>query len=228
MEKYWKLLDIEDGEYSVHETEEEVNHIIDYKTRNYSDDKVTKRIDIETPFSNYDFQFVYVFDEHHVHQFLYFYDTIEEERDDFEERVMILQTHRDTDADVTRRAYEDAYEAMESCLKDEIAKLSNQLDEITKQRDNAINILNKKTTNLFNANRIIDNLRHQLSECESALEHAECFMTGHKDEAESLKEENERLESKLSKANRMIDTQRERIYDLQENLNKIRDAAFPF
>ena len=228
MEKYWKLLNIEDGEYSVHETEEEVNHIIEYKTRDFSDDKVTKRINIETPFSDYDFQFVYVFDEHHIHQFLYFYDTIEEERDDFEERIMILQTHRDEDIDEKQRKFEDAFEAMESCLKDEIVNLSNQLDEITKQRNNAINLVNKKTTALFNASRIIDNLRKQLSECESALEHAECFVTGHKDEAESLKEENERLVSDLSSANHTIRIQQERINDLQEIINKIRDAAFPF
>lgn len=128
MERYWKLLDIENGEYSIHETEEEVNHIIEYKTRNFSDDKVTKRINIETPFSNYDFQFVCVFDEHHIHQFLYFYDTIEEEHDDFEERIMILQT----------------------------------------QRDNAINLLNKKTTDLFNANRTIDFLRKRISESDDS------------------------------------------------------------
>lgn len=148
MEKYWKLLDIDNGTYTTHETEEEVNHIIDYVTRHLSDDKVTKRINIETPFSNYDFQFVHVFDEHHVHQFLYFFDTIEEERDDFEERIMILQTHRDVDIDEKQREFED-----------EIKDLSNQLDEITKQRDNAINLLNKKTTELFNANRTIDYLR---------------------------------------------------------------------
>lgn len=163
MEKYWKLLDIEDGEYSIHETEEEVNHIIDYKTRDYSDDKVTKRINIETPFSNYDFQFVYVFDEHHIHQFLYFYDTIEEERDDFEERVMILQTHRDVDIDEKQREFEDAF-------KDEIVDLSNQLDTLKEQNANLINLLNKKTTGLFNANRTIDYLRKHNNELKEIIE----------------------------------------------------------
>lgn len=140
MEKYWKLLDIENGTYTTHETEEEVNHIIDYVTRHLSDDKVTKRINIENPFSNYDFQFVHVFDEHHVHQFLYFYDTIEEERDDFEEWYTALKTLRITDID-------------------EKTHLSNQLDTLKEQNANLINMLNKKTTDLFNANRTIDYLR---------------------------------------------------------------------
>ena len=173
MEKYWKLLNIEDGEYSIHETEEEVNHIIEYRTRDFSDDKVTKRINIETPFSNYDFQFVCVFDEHHIHQFLYFFDTIEEERDDFEERIMTLQTHRDVDIDEKQRKFEDAFEAMESCLKDEIVNLSNQLDTLKEQNANLINLLNKKTTALFNANRTIENLRNRVSLLEAGIKESE-------------------------------------------------------
>lgn len=170
MEKYWKLLNIEDGKYSIHETEEEVNHIIDYKTRDYSDDKVIKRINIETPFINYDFQFVYVFDDHHIHHFLYFYDTIEEERDDFEERIMLLQTHHDVDIDEKQRKFEDAFEAMESCLKDETVDLSNQLDTLKEQNANLINLLNKKTTDLFNANCTIGLLRKQNNNLKEILD----------------------------------------------------------
>lgn len=138
MEKYWKLLDLKEHEYSTHETEEEINHIIEFKTRNMEDDRVIRRIDIKTQFPNYNFQYVVAFDSENIYYFLYFFDSIEEQCDCFEEEL---------------------YE------KD----LSNQLDEITKQRDNAINLLNKKTTDLFNANRTIDYLKKHNNELKELI-----------------------------------------------------------
>ena len=183
MEKYWKLLDLKEHEYSAHETEEEINHIIEFKTHNMEDDRVIRRIDIKTQFPNYNFQYVIAFDSENIFYFLYFFDSIEEQCDCFEEElhereqlisdmcehVTHIKVHRDVDIDEKQRKFEDAFEAMESTLKDEIVDLSNQLDEITKQRDNAIDLLNKKTTKLLNANRIIDNLRGRIVDLERTL-----------------------------------------------------------
>lgn len=131
MEKYWKLLNLHTNEYTTHETEEEVNHIIDFICKDMQESRKIIRQKIKTTFPNYGFNHVIVYDDTAIRHFVYFFDTIEEELD-----------------------------SRDDC-------------SMTEQRDNAINLLNKKTTALFNANRIIDNLRHQLSECESALEHCQ-------------------------------------------------------
>ena len=47
-------------------------------------------------------------------------------------------------------------------------------------------------------------------------------------EKQKLVREHTELEKELAKANRIIDSQRERIMDLQEILDNIRNAAFPF
>ena len=54
-------------------------------------------------------------------------------------------------------------------------------------------------------------------------EHTELEM-----EKQKLVREHIELEKELAKANRIIDSQRERIMDLQEILDNIRNAAFPF
>ena len=95
MEKYWKLLDLKEHEYSVHETEEEINHIIEFKTRNMEDDRVIRRIDIKTPFSNYNFQYVVAFDSENIFYFLYFFDSIEEELDSRDDDRDEIKEQRD-------------------------------------------------------------------------------------------------------------------------------------
>ena len=183
MEKYWKLLDLKEHEYSVHETEEEINHIIEFKTRNMEDDRVIRRIDIKTPFPNYNFQYVVAFDSENIYYFLYFFDSIEEQCDCFEEElhereqlisdmcehVTHVKVHRDVDIDEKQRKFEYAFEAMESCLKDEIVDLSNQLDILKEQNANLFNLLDKKTTDLFSANRTIDYLRKHNNELKELI-----------------------------------------------------------
>ena len=106
MERYWKVLDLDNGEYSTHETEEEVNHIIDYLTKDMDDDKCIRQSDIETSYSNYDFQYILVIDSHKVRRFLYFFDSIEEECDSLEERIEEMQARHDMKCDKMKRKLE--------------------------------------------------------------------------------------------------------------------------
>ena len=122
MELYYKLLDLIEGKYTTHETVEEVRHYITHRVSDMQYDyKITDKL-IRTPFPNYDFHYVIVEDDNEFREFVYFFDTIEEELDS-----------RDDDR-----------------------------DEIKEQRDNAIRLLNEKTTALFNANRTIDFLRKKI------------------------------------------------------------------
>ena len=132
MQNLWKLLDLKEHEYSAHETEEEINHIIEYKIRNMEDDRVIRRIDIKTPFPNYNFQYVIAFDSENVYYFLYFFDSIEEQCDCFEEElyereelisdmcehVTHIKVHHDVDIDEIMSEHENAFEAMESFYKE--------------------------------------------------------------------------------------------------------------
>lgn len=125
MELYYKLLDLIEGKYTTHETVEEVRHYITHRVSDMQYDyKVTDKL-IRTPFPNYDFHYVIVEDDNEFREFVYFYDTIEEELD------------------------------------------SREDDEMREQRDRAINLLNEKTTVLFNANRTIDFLRKRIFELET-------------------------------------------------------------
>ena len=87
MNKYWKLIDLLTHEYTTHETEEEVNHMIEHLTRDMDDDKIIRRVDIKTPFANYDFQHIIVYNPQIVRHFIYFFDSIEEQCDAFEEEL---------------------------------------------------------------------------------------------------------------------------------------------
>lgn len=128
---YYKLLDLIEGKYTTHETLEEVHHYINHRVSdmqyNY---KFTDKL-ICTPHSNYDFHYVIVEDDCEFREFVYFFDTIEEELDS-----------RDDDRDDDR-------------------------DEMREQRDRAINLLNEKTTALFEANRTIDFLRKRIYDLET-------------------------------------------------------------
>lgn len=81
MELYYKLLDLIEGKYTTHETLEEVHHYITHRVSdmqyNY---KVTDKL-IRTPFPNYNFHYVIVEDDNEFREFVYFYDSIEEELD---------------------------------------------------------------------------------------------------------------------------------------------------
>lgn len=91
MEKYWKLLNLYTNEYTTHETEEEVNHIINFICKDMQESRETIRQEIKTPFPNYDFNHVVVYDDTAIRHFIYFFDTVEEQCDDYEERVKVLQ-----------------------------------------------------------------------------------------------------------------------------------------
>lgn len=85
--EYWKLLDLLTHEYTTHETEEEVNHMIEHLTRDMDGDKIIRRVNIKTPFANYDFQHIIVYNPQIVRHFIYFFDSIEEQCDTFEEEL---------------------------------------------------------------------------------------------------------------------------------------------
>ena len=94
---------------------------------------------------------------------------------------------------------------------------TTMLQNVIKSKDEYINY---RDDCIKKQRSILNKYHDKIKQLESTLEHA--------DEAESLKEENVRLVAELDKANRMIDAQRERIYKLQENLNKISDIVCPF
>lgn len=81
MEFYYKLLDLTEGKYTTHETVEEVRHYITHRVSDMQHDyKITDKL-IRTPFPNYDFHYVIVEDDNEFSEFVYFFDTIEEELD---------------------------------------------------------------------------------------------------------------------------------------------------
>ena len=124
MEFYYKLLDLIEGKYTTHETYEELRHYIMHRVSDMQYDyKFTDKL-ILTGHPNYDFHYVIVEDDNEFREFVYFFDTIEEELD------------------------------------------SREDDEMREQRDNAIDLLNKKTTALFEANRTIDFLRKRIYDLE--------------------------------------------------------------
>lgn len=94
MELYYKLLDLIEGKYTTHETVEEVRHYITHRVSDMQYDyKVTDKL-IRTPFPNYDFHYVIVEDDNEFREFVYFYDTIEEELDSREDDEMREQRDR--------------------------------------------------------------------------------------------------------------------------------------
>lgn len=146
MELYYKLLDLIEGKYTTHETVEEVRHYITHRVSDMQYDyKVTDKL-IRTPFPNYDFHYVIVEDDNEFREFVYFFDTIEEELDSREDDKM-----REDD------------------------EMREQRDSAIKLRDRAIKLLNEKTTALFNANRTIEFLRKRIYELETDdSERSEC------------------------------------------------------
>lgn len=94
MELYYKLLDLIEGKYTTHETVEEVRHYITHRVSDMQYDyKVTDKL-IRTPFPSYDFHYVIVEDDNEFREFVYFYDTIEEELDSREDDEMREQRDR--------------------------------------------------------------------------------------------------------------------------------------
>lgn len=94
MELYYKLLDLIEGKYTTHETIEEVNHYITHRVSDMQYDyKVTDKL-IRTPFPNYEFHYVIVEDDNEFREFVYFFDTIEEELDSREDDEMREQRDR--------------------------------------------------------------------------------------------------------------------------------------
>ncbi len=94
MELYYKLLDLIEGKYTTHETVEEVRHYITHRVSDMQYDyKVTDKL-IRTPFPNYDFHYVIVEDDNEFREFVYFFDTIEEELDSREDDEMHEQRDR--------------------------------------------------------------------------------------------------------------------------------------
>lgn len=193
---YWKLLNLYTNEYTTHESEEEVNHIIDFFCRDMQESRKTIRQSIKTPFSNYDFNHVLIYDDFTIRHFVYFFDTIEEELD------------------------------------------SREDDEMKKQRDNAIELLNKKTAALFIANRTIDNLESIVKDLKTKLSILEADIDDtyerkmeYEKEIEEwckrcieLKQDHRRLEALLAKEqrykNQYIDTNSDMLTAIHHYCNK--------
>lgn len=187
MELYYKLLDLIEGKYTTHETVEEVRHYITHRVSDMQYDyKVTDKL-IRTPFPNYDFHYVIVEDDNEFREFVYFFDTIEEELD----------------------------------------SLDDDRDEIKEQRDNAIRLLNEKTTALFNANRTIEFLRKRIYELETSdSERSEIEYL--KEVIKSKESRIDVLEAGIKESERNEEFWKSRCMNAEELLQKIRDFAFPF
>ena len=85
MEFYYKLLDLIEGKYTTHETYEELRHYIMHRVSDMQYDyKFTDRL-ILTGHPNYNFHYVIVEDDNEFREFVYFFDTIEEELDSRED-----------------------------------------------------------------------------------------------------------------------------------------------
>ena len=103
---------------------------------------------------------------------------------------------------------------------------STMLQNIIKNKDAYINYRDdciKKQRSMLNK------YHDKIKELESALEHAECFMTGHKDEAETLKEENERLSRLYNQAkDELFQANRSRDFWHKKFLEIADDDDLPF
>ena len=85
MKYYYKLLDLIEGKYTTHETYEELRHYIMHRVSDMQYDyKFTDRL-ILTAHPNYNFHYVIVEDDNEFREFVYFFDTIEEELDSRED-----------------------------------------------------------------------------------------------------------------------------------------------
>lgn len=99
------------------------------------------------------------------------------------------------------------------------------LQNVIKSKDDYINYRDdciKKQRSMLNK------YHDKIKQLESALEHAECFMTGHEDEAESLKDENNSLREVIDDRNKIIENLRKHNDNLKEILDKINDLTHPF
>lgn len=154
MSKYWKLLILSANQYIECETEEEVNHLIDSFCKDMEEERLYKRHTIETQYPNYNFEHVTVFDSSNVRQFIYFFDTIEEEYDSLAERTCDMNIDPCIDTPLIRDlAYESQdmihkickeFDERTKSLMERIRELeshseSNQLETLREQRDNLVN-----------------------------------------------------------------------------------------
>lgn len=210
MQKLWKLLNLYKFEYTTHETLEEVHHYIKKCVGDMQYDyRYTDRT-ISTEYPNYEFHYVIVIDDHEFRGFLYFFDSIEEQCDCFEEElhereqlisdmcehVTHIKVHRDVDIDEITRKYEDAYEAMESVFKDEIRKLENERNRL----NNIINKSQQSSIYGMTANEVETYYKEMIKSKENRID--------------ELMRENKKLEKALAQRDRMLE--------------QIRDAVYPF
>ena len=194
MSKYWKLLILRLNQYIECETEEEVIHLIESLCKDMEQERIYKHHTIETQHPNYNFEHVTVFDSSNVRQFLYFFDTIEEERDSLGERIEEMNTHYVTDFDpcidtplIRDLAYESQdmihkickeFDERTSSLMARIKELesyseSNQLDELIElqqQRDNLVNKNAELESKLIRYAGEIEKLKYELSNANRTLE----------------------------------------------------------
>lgn len=82
MAEYYKLLNLAERRYTTHETLEEVHHCILHFVKDMQYAYKLEDYLIRTEHSNYDFHYVMVRDGYEIREFIYFFDTIEEEFDD--------------------------------------------------------------------------------------------------------------------------------------------------
>lgn len=187
MEFYYKLLDLIAGKYTTHETYEELHHYITHLVSdmqcNY---KFTDKL-IRTPHPNYDFHYVIVEDDNEFREFVYFFDTIEEELDSREDE-----------------------------------------DEIKEQCNRAINLLNEKTTALFNANRTIDFLGKQIYDLECEINSFKRSETYHKEVLKSKEHRIDTLEDEKQKLVRECTELEKALTQRDKMLDQIRDVVYPF
>lgn len=254
MEKYWKLLILSVNQYIECETEEEVNHLIDCFCKDMEQERTYKRHTIETQYPNYNFEHVTVFDSSNVRQFIYFFDTIEEQCDAFEEEIIELRTHRETDFDpcidtplIRDLAYESQdmihkickeFDERTKSLMERIRELesdeeSNQLDKLRKRFDNLVKEDTSRILSLEQEFQELQTQRDNLVNKNAELEGKLIRYAGKIDELErnnsALKEAHEHISSLYKKAqDELFTARRSRDFWHKKFLDNVSPNDYPF
>ena len=180
MELYYKLLDLIEGKYTTHETLEEVRHYITHRVSDMQYDyKVTDKL-IRTPFPNYDFHYVIVEDDNEFREFVYFFDTIEEELDSREDDEMREQ--RDRAIKLLNEKTTALFNANRTIdfLRKQIHDLNTKLKSslgstygMTATDDSERSECDSLREVIYDRNKIIENLRNRVLILEAGVKESE-------------------------------------------------------